>query len=112
MSAKTGGTYARGYITAQPAPFTRHSGGTRFVLQTIMPARSEADKSIENQNLSWRERLEMAALPVEGGLPNIPFDDLGDLSDEIRPFDFFLRRGPSDVHREQMGQYSEAQWNS
>jgi hypothetical protein len=42
------------YITAQPALFTRHLGGTRFVLETMMPVRSDTEMSIENQMCARR----------------------------------------------------------
>lgn len=47
-------TYARGKMTAQPEPSTRHSAGTREVLATIIPAIMMTDTTRGNQNLIQR----------------------------------------------------------
>jgi hypothetical protein len=80
-------------MAPQPAPFARHSSGTNDVLQTTTPAMSTTDTANGTQKLH-RPPVRPSIITKQQKPQQLPFQDPGDLLEEIRPLDLLLRRGP------------------
>jgi hypothetical protein len=106
-------TYASGIITAQAEPSTRHPSGTNGVAHTIMPPIITTETMTENQNLgSSGDIYVRTGCEKANEASTAPFHNLWDFLEEIRAFDFFLRRAPCHIVREQVCENSLAQGNA